>query len=194
MSVPTQYEIDKALVSNSIQHTLSTFEKDVYDKVIKRLDDDNFSIPDCFDHPEYLQKILKEIFGSSFTKIIHSMQIWLEDSASNQLISNFLISTLKESSASTVEDKYLAKSAILLAIKKSLLKMGMPELKRVEAKLLSDFNYTLDDCVRNPIPLKKVLCELFGYCYEDIYQSMNATLTDSSMDEDIMQFLVIMKE
>ncbi len=162
--------------------------------MIKRLDDDNFSIPDCFDHPEYLQKILKEIVGSSFTQIIHSMQIWLGDSAYNQLISNFLITVLKEDSTSTLTGKHLAKSAILLAIEKSLLTMGIPELEKVKSKLLSDFNYTLDDCVSDPVPLKKVLCELFGTCYEDIFQSMNATLTNTSMNEDIMQFLVIMKE
>lgn len=91
------------------------------------------------------------------------------------------------------DNKYLTKFVIMLAIEKSLLKMGRPELKKVEDTLLLEHNCTFEDCVSNPTPLKKVLSELFGNCYEDIYHSMNAVLKDTSMDEDIKQFLQIMK-
>ena len=194
MSVPSQYELDKALVTTAIEHALRSFEKDDFDKVIKKLNEEGAYLPDCFDHPELLQKVLKEIFGSSFTTIIiFSIQNWLGDSASNPSISNFLLEVLKENSTNNKTEQ-LTKPAILVAIEKSLLTMGVPELKKVESKLLSDFNCTLEDCVGNPIPLKKVLCELFGYCYEDIYQSINATLSNSSMNEDVKQFLTILKE
>jgi len=91
------------------------------------------------------------------------------------------------------DNKYLTKFVIILAIEKSLSKMGRPELKRVEDKLLSDFNCTFEDCVSNPTPLKNVLCELFGNCYEDIYRSIYDVLSDTSMDEDITKFLQTMK-
>jgi len=72
------------------------FGKDVYDKVVKRLNDDDLFIHDCFDHPDYFNKILNAQFGLSYTKIIHVIHAWLGDSSSNKLISDFLISALKE--------------------------------------------------------------------------------------------------
>jgi len=194
MTVPTQYEIDKALVSMAIEYTLLDFGKDVHDTVVKRLNDDDLSITDCFDHPKHFNRILNEQYRSSYTKIIHAIHIWLRNSSSNESISNFLAVALDENLTPLSYDQHLAKSAILLAIEKSLLKMGLPELKRVESKLLSDFNCTFEDCVRNPIPLKKVLFELFGNCYEDIYQSMTYSLKNSSIDESITKFLILMKE
>lgn len=75
MPIPPQHEIAKALVSMAIEHTLLNFGKDVYDKVVKRLNDNGFYISDCFDHPEYLNKILKDLFGPSYTKIVHSIHV-----------------------------------------------------------------------------------------------------------------------
>jgi len=60
MTVPTQYEIDKALVSMAIEYTLLDFGKDVHDTVVKRLNDDDLSITDCFDHPKHFNRILNE--------------------------------------------------------------------------------------------------------------------------------------
>ncbi len=90
MTVPTQYEIDKALVSMALEHTLLDFGKDVFDKASKRLYGEDFIISDYFDHPEYFSKILNEQFGTSYTKIIDSMQVWFGDSPLNPLISDFL--------------------------------------------------------------------------------------------------------
>lgn len=90
MTVPTQYEIDKALVSMALEHALLDFGKDVFDKATKRLYGVDFIISDYFEHPEYLSKILNEQFGTSYTKIIDSIQVFLGDSSSNQLISDFL--------------------------------------------------------------------------------------------------------
>jgi len=95
MEFPTQYEIDKALVSLAIEYTLMDCGKDVYHKVVEKLNDNDFKITDCFDHPEYLNEILKDLFGKSYTKIIHSINIWLDDSASDQLISDFLVAVRK---------------------------------------------------------------------------------------------------
>lgn len=103
-------------------------------------------------------------------------------------------SMMRENERNSSDDKYLTKFAIMLAIEKSLVKMGRPELKRVEDRLLLEFNCTFEDCVSNPTPLKKVLHELFGTSYEDIYASIHNALSDTGMDEDIKQFLLVMKE
>ena len=96
MIVPTQYDLDKALMSMAIKSALLDFRKDAYDDVVKRLDNDGFFIHDCFDHPEYFSKILNEQFGLSYTKIINAIHVWLGDSSSNKLISKFLVSALKK--------------------------------------------------------------------------------------------------
>jgi len=95
MPLPAQYDVAKALVSMAIECTLLNFGKDVYDKVVKRLDDNDLYISDCFDRPEYLNKILKDLFGASYTKIIHSIHVWLDDSSSDQLILDFIVAVKK---------------------------------------------------------------------------------------------------
>ena len=101
---------------------------------------------------------------------------------------------IRESERLAGDSTYLTKFVIMLAIEKSLVRMGKPEYNLVENKLLSEFNCTFEDCVSNPIPLKKVLSELFGNCYEDIYNSIYDGLKDTSMDVDIRNFLRIMGE
>lgn len=98
---------------------------------------------------------------------------------------------LMENKISVEDDKYLTKFVIMLAIEKSILKRGAPELKKVEEGL-SVFNYTLEDCVYNPVPLKKVLCELFGNSYEDIYLEIRNSLRGIDIDENITKFVQIM--
>lgn len=88
--------------------------------------------------------------------------------------------------------KKIKKFLILLAIEKSILMMGKPELKIIEERLLADFNCTLEDCVSNPSPLKKVLRKMFGNCYDDILDIMQQSLKNSD-DEHTEQFLEFMK-
>lgn len=100
--------------------------------------------------------------------------------------------TPMENKTEVGDDKYLTKFAIMLAIEKTILNMGEPELKKVKERL-SDLNYTLDDCIYNPTPLKKVLCELFGNSYEDIYREIYNSLRSTDTGKDITKFLHIMK-
>lgn len=101
---------------------------------------------------------------------------------------------IRENEKNAGDTKYLTKFVIMLAIEKSLVNMGRPEYDLVEKRLLSEFNYTFEDCVSNPIPLKNIFCELFGNCYEDIYNSIYNALKDTDMDQDIKNFLKIMSE
>ncbi len=95
MTIPSQYDIDKTLVSLAIEYVLLEFGTDVYDKVVRRLNLDNHTILDCFDHPEYFSKLLNDLFGASYTKIINSIEVWLGNSSSNQLVSDFLVTVKK---------------------------------------------------------------------------------------------------
>ena len=189
----SQHDLDKALVSKAIESVLLEQGGNVYNNIVKKLNKNNLFIPDCFDNPKYFNQILIDEFGSSFIQVIYSIHEWLGNSSSNESISNFLVNLLQEKQRSLKDDQHITTSVIVLAIEKSLLKMGAPELNRVESKLMSDFNYTLNDCVSNPVPLKKVLCELFGNNYEDIYQSVTNSLIATSMDESSTKFLILMK-
>ena len=72
--------VKKALVSLAIETMLLEIGKPTYDEVIHKL----FKvykcfIPDCYDHPEYLKKILQDLYGSSSTVIIESIKKQLEE-------------------------------------------------------------------------------------------------------------------
>lgn len=138
----------------------------------------------------FIDKQEKRSFPPSITYTLSNLGLDLLDVIDK--LEKFSKDTPIENKIEVGDDKYLTKFAIMLAIEKSILKMGEPELKKVKEKL-SDLNYTLDDCIYNPIPLKKVLCELFGNCYEDIYREIYNSLRDIDTDKDITKFLHTMK-
>ncbi len=192
MSSP-QHDLDKALVSKAIESVLLNSGDNAYDSIVKKLNKNNLFIPDCFENPEYFAHILKEEYGEAHIQIIYAIHTRLGDASSGEQISNFLVKILQEKRQFLKEDQEITSSIIVLAIEQALLKMGSPELNKVESKLMSEFNYKLSDCVSNPTPLKKVLCELFGNCYEDIYQSVTNSLIVTSMNESSAKFLILMK-
>jgi len=72
--------------------------------------------------------------------------------------------------------------------------MGTPELEKVESMLRSKHNCKLEDCLEHPEVLKEILCELYGYCYDEIFESiLQILLTNSTMDTPIENFLNILK-
>lgn len=138
----------------------------------------------------FIDKQEKKSFPPSITYTLSNLGLDLLDVIDK--LEKFSKDTPIENKTEVGDDKYLTKFAIMLAIEKSILKMGEPELKKVKERL-SDLNYTLDDCIYNPTPLKKVLCELFGNCYEDIYRGIYNSLRDIDTDKDITKFLHTMK-
>ena len=85
----------------------------------------------------------------------------------------------------------MSKTLIELAVEKSLLKMGHPELKLVTSRLKSDFNCNISDCLEHPEYLKKVLKDIFGNCHYDIIDSINVSLKMTSMEKPITNFLEV---
>jgi hypothetical protein len=73
-------ELMKALATFSIEKVLLGMGKPVYEKVSKKLEKDyKCYIPDCYDHPEYLESVLKSIFGNSCKSIVQNIRAELVD-------------------------------------------------------------------------------------------------------------------
>lgn len=68
---PSEYNVQKALVALAIETVLFDIGKPAHDEVIGKLVEDyKCYFPDCYDHPEYLKKILQDIYGNRAPTII----------------------------------------------------------------------------------------------------------------------------
>lgn len=83
--------VKKALVVLAIQETLLEISKEMFEMVYERLQRDyKCYISDCYNHPEYLNRILKDLFGESHTAIINLIKAQLEKHSSNKGLSQFI--------------------------------------------------------------------------------------------------------
>jgi len=88
----TSSEARKALVALAIEKTLLDIGKTAYDKVGNMLYSRyQVYFPDCYEHPEFLNTILKELYGKSFTMIVESIRKELGEIASQEPVKEFLI-------------------------------------------------------------------------------------------------------
>ena len=79
------------LIGLTVEKTLSEISYALRETVQIRLEEEyNCEFSDCLDHPEYLNKILKDIFGKSYYTIITSIQKNLREFESKQLVQDFL--------------------------------------------------------------------------------------------------------
>ena len=81
----------KALTSFYIEKVLLDIGKPILDKVyIKLYKEYHCYIPDCYEHPDYLNNVLKSIFGNSHVAIAQSIKIelmeHLEDSTVQRMV------------------------------------------------------------------------------------------------------------
>ena len=87
----TNDEVKQALVALAIEQTLLEFGPPALEKVSNRLFVDyHYYIPDCYTKPECLNKVLKDLFGNSYTVIVQSIRKRLEGFSSQEPIKNFL--------------------------------------------------------------------------------------------------------
>jgi hypothetical protein len=88
----TETQIKKALVAFSIEKTLLGLGQPVYQKVTKTLKDDyNCFIPDCYDHPEYLKRILADLYGNAHATILNEIKSDLAEFSSQGPIQKFVL-------------------------------------------------------------------------------------------------------
>ena len=87
----TDTQIKKALVAFAVEKTLIDMGGPVFDKVAKTLKDDyGCYIPDCYDHPEYLKRVLLDLYGNAHTAIIHSIKNSLQEFSHQEPIGRFI--------------------------------------------------------------------------------------------------------
>jgi hypothetical protein len=87
----TDTQIRKALVAFAIEKALLNMGEPVFDKVAKALKDDyNCYIPDCYEHPEYLKRILSDLYGNAHIAIIVSIKNSLHEFSQQESINRFI--------------------------------------------------------------------------------------------------------
>jgi len=84
----------------------------------------------------------------------------------------------------------MKKTMVTLALKNTLLQLGVQELDKVVDILQKDYNCTLEDCYEYPQYLKQVLQDLFGNSYRDyILNSLTENMKDVMSQQSIKEFL-----
>ncbi len=85
------HSIEKVLVGLAIEHTLLQIGKPVFDKVESQLHEKyQCSIIDCYDNPQYLNAVLREVFDKSYSDIIRSIEEFLNEFRYEYLIERFI--------------------------------------------------------------------------------------------------------
>lgn len=88
---PGEYNVHKALVALAIETVLFDIGKPAHDEVIGKLVKDyKCYFPDCYDHPEYLKKILHDIYGNCAPTIIERIRKHLEGFETQKGIDTFI--------------------------------------------------------------------------------------------------------
>ena len=85
-------EARKALVVLAIEKTLLEVGRPTYDEVLGKLHEDyHCYLSDCYENPEYLSSVLKELYGQSRLAIIASIKKYLAEMSTQEDIANFII-------------------------------------------------------------------------------------------------------
>ena len=82
---------EKGLVRMAIDDALLEFDKSALEKVVNKLHDDyKCGIQDCYENPEYLKKVLRDLYDNSYSTILDSVKKKLEKHAGTKSIEKFL--------------------------------------------------------------------------------------------------------
>ena len=82
-------KVKKALVWSILEKTL--LDMGIYYKVTEELKKKHHChLDDCYDHPEYLNAILKDLYGDSHKHVIKSIDKKLEEFSYHESIARFL--------------------------------------------------------------------------------------------------------
>lgn len=83
--------VKKALVGLAIERALLEIGGSVLDQVTRKLETEyNCYIFDCYNNPEMLHRVLKEIYGDSYKAIVDSIKKNLDEFAYQEPIGRFL--------------------------------------------------------------------------------------------------------
>lgn len=84
-------QMKRTMVTLAIKNTFLEMGLEEYDKILLMLQKDyNSSIEDCYDNPEFLKQVLKDLFGDSYNDILNSLKENLKNISSHQTTVAFL--------------------------------------------------------------------------------------------------------
>jgi len=86
----------------------------------------------------------------------------------------------------------MRKTMVVLAIKNTLLELGIEEYDKVLDLLQKEYGCKFEDCYKNPENLKNILKKLFGDSYHDIINSLSDNLKGISSQQSVKEFLEIL--
>ncbi len=90
-SVGWNNQVHKALVTLAVEQALTKIGRPVFEKVSDKLFHEHHCyIPDCYENPEYLHIVLKEIFGASYVIIVESIRDNLNENVTQHSVKKFL--------------------------------------------------------------------------------------------------------
>ncbi|MDH3678173.1 MAG: response regulator [Nitrosopumilus sp.] len=90
-SLDAENQIKKIMVTLAIKNTLLELGIQEYDKVVSLLHKDySCTLEDCFENPEYLRNILKDLFGDSYSNLLSALSENLRTVLSEQSIKDFM--------------------------------------------------------------------------------------------------------
>jgi hypothetical protein len=79
------------MVSLAVEKILLEIGTPIYEKTIKQLSKDyDCYLPDCYEHPEYLNKVLKKIFGNAHIIIVDAIKNELNEYMAEKPIEVFI--------------------------------------------------------------------------------------------------------
>ncbi len=81
----------KALLTFAVESTLLKIGKPEYEKVVYKLESEyNCYIPDCHENPEFLKRVLQDIYGNSYDIILDEIRTELGEFISQKYFEDFL--------------------------------------------------------------------------------------------------------
>jgi hypothetical protein len=81
----------KALLAFAVESVLLKMGKPEYERVVYKLENDyNCYIPDCHENPEFLKRILQDIYGNSYDAILDKIRTELGEFVSQKYFEDFL--------------------------------------------------------------------------------------------------------
>ncbi len=81
----------KTVVVLAVEHTLLKIGKKTLEKVQEEMHQKyKCDISDCYEHPEYLGEILKDLFGDSYHEVVGDVNKYLDEFAYQKPITEFL--------------------------------------------------------------------------------------------------------
>lgn len=83
--------VKKGIVLLAIERSILERNGEKYETVAKQLGTKfGCGVADCYEHPEYLKEILKEMYGDSFVAVADSIVAKLEEFKEDSKISRFI--------------------------------------------------------------------------------------------------------